>query len=214
MYPGPFSNSGTAGYWAGGSTGTPAYNVYSSTISKVTFSNDSMTTLSATLNGQKTVAASFSNSGTAGYYAGGYAGGGTVEADKVAYSGDTRSTIASYLAASRGERPAGFANSGTAAYIAGGYNYNSPSANSTIYKFSLPGDSRSTLAATLTNASYNLASASNNGVAGYISTGSGSPSGTVSVDKLIYSTDTKSVLSSKLAEKINGASGYANSGVL
>ncbi len=114
---GGMSNSGTAGYFAGG------YNTSgeTATVDKFAFSDDSRTTLVATLSVARDYLAGAANSGVAGYFAGGYSSLGNHDTvDKIAFSDDSRSTLGTGLSASR-RALAGAANSGTAAYFAGGY---------------------------------------------------------------------------------------------
>ena len=97
----------------------------------------------------------------AAYFAGGLDSGGNIAGiDKIAFSGDTKSTLAATLTTAVNGL-AGAANSGTAAYFAGGHD----TANiSGIDKIAFSADTKSTLAATLTTARAYLAGAANSGV--------------------------------------------------
>jgi hypothetical protein len=68
-----FANSGVAGYRAGGS----GNGGQQSTIQKIAFTNDAVSSVAATLSGTKTMGGAFANSGTAGYIAGGVSSGTT-----------------------------------------------------------------------------------------------------------------------------------------
>ena len=91
----PSSNSGTAGYLSGGGTAGVGVNVTS--ITKINYSNDSVTTLSASLSAVRDNGSGGSNRGTAGYVVDGYGGSdpSTVRnnVEKIAYSNDTKSTL-------------------------------------------------------------------------------------------------------------------------
>ena len=97
----------------------------------------------------------------AAYFAGGYDSGGNIAGiDKIAFSGDTKSTLAATLSTARAGQ-AGAANSGTAAYFAGGQD---TAKIAGIDKIAFSGDTKSTLAATLSTARQVLAGAANSGV--------------------------------------------------
>jgi hypothetical protein len=103
------ANSGTAGYLGGG--GDPTI----STIDKLTFSNDSRSTIGATFSGDGRYGqGAFANSGTAGYFGGGIIPPGFNSATifKLAFSNDSISTLAATVTVS-GPYLTGFANSGT-----------------------------------------------------------------------------------------------------
>ena len=98
----------------------------------------------------------------AAYFAGGLDSGGNIAGiDKIAFSGDTKSTLSTTLTTARGYL-AGAANSGTAAYFAGGAS-SGPNISG-IDKIAFSADTKSTLAATLTTARAYLAGAANSGV--------------------------------------------------
>ena len=96
----------------------------------------------------------------AAYFAGGVDTANISGIDKIAFSADTKSTLAATLSTARYDL-AGAANSGTAAYFAGGYDTNNISG---IDKIAFSGDTKSTLAATLSTARYYQAGAANSGV--------------------------------------------------
>lgn len=179
--------SGIAGYNAGGGTNT-SVNSYSTAITKVTYSNDSLSTLAATLGGSPgRSAAGFSNSGTAGYTAGGYngaAGGSQSVINKLTYSNDSNSSGATTLSVVRGEVYS-CSNTGTAGYAGGGYSTSGDV--SSIDKILYSNDSRSTLSATLTTASRMQNGSQNAKTIGYFYGGSGLGN---TVNTLTFSNDT------------------------
>jgi hypothetical protein len=83
------------------------------TINKFRFSDDSRTTLAEGLSSSRIELAGFANSGTAGYFAGGYIDGTSLVASvqKFAFSNDSRTTLATGLSAT-GWFGAAMANSG------------------------------------------------------------------------------------------------------
>ena len=103
-----FANSGTAGYFAGGSSSSG--NV--STVYKYDFSNDTRSTPASTLTQATSDLAGMANSGTAGYAGGGLSGGSRQSlVDKWNFANDTVSALVGKLSSAR-QRLAGFANSG------------------------------------------------------------------------------------------------------
>jgi hypothetical protein len=104
------ANSGTAGYAAGGYSATSGF-TKSSSIEKLLFSNDTNSTIGATLNQGRYLFSAMANSGTAGYFGG---GGDSYSAtvDKIAFSNDTTSTLGTGLSTARNKLGA-MANSGT-----------------------------------------------------------------------------------------------------
>jgi hypothetical protein len=217
-----FSNSGTAGYYAGGNAG----NINTSSIIKLTFSGETLSTISAVLSsiGAGQYNASASNSGTAGYISGGEAYDISLayvrfsKIDKLTFSNDTRSTLSHTYSPNRNSQ-SGFANSGTAAYFAGGASgvNGSTSGNSAFYssieKLTFSNDSVSTLGATLTSVNRWAAGYAKSGTAGYIQGGYDNPSYLNRADKITFSNDSKSTLAATFNPKAD-AQGFANSGTL
>jgi len=149
-YSSGMANSGTAGYISGGTKG--AYTLNMSKIDKLTFSNESVSTLTYTYSPNRNGQTSFANSGTAGYYAGGqFVSNDTIvgaqDIYKVSFSNDSVSNLAATLSVLN-DSAGGFAKSGTAGYISGGYGRSSFSYLNTIQKLTFSNDSVSTLAAT------------------------------------------------------------------
>ena len=118
--------TGNAGYFVGGNGGSSPYTTDS--IDRLDFGDETIFTLSATLSRGLNQASGVSNSGVAGYVAGGaYNPGsgwtGRLDIHKLTYNGDTTSVISATLA-NTGRRQlgdAGMSNQGTAGYWAGGY---------------------------------------------------------------------------------------------
>ena len=84
-----FSDNGVSGY-VGGGWHVTSQNI--STIYKWAYSNDSRSTSSATMSVADSQHMGFANSGTAGYFMGGYSGG-AIWVDKYAFTSDTRSSL-------------------------------------------------------------------------------------------------------------------------
>ena len=111
-YPGGAANSGTAGYIAGGSNSSFPNGL--SSINKIAFSADTITTLSATLTEARQRLGGAAHSGAAAYFPGGssLSGAGYTSAiDKIAFSADTKSTLTATLTTVN-RTPASAANSG------------------------------------------------------------------------------------------------------
>jgi hypothetical protein len=109
--PAGFSNQAVAGYAAGGYT-TNRSNVRITAIDKFAFPGDTRTTLGTGLATATYLASGFSDSGIAGYVAGGNISSGNVATtQKFAFPSDTRSTLGTGLSSSR-RGAGGFANEG------------------------------------------------------------------------------------------------------
>jgi hypothetical protein len=115
--------TGNAGYFIGG------YNSSNlDSIDRIDMDDDTRFTIAATLTYPQSQIGGISNSGVAGYVAGGaYNPGsgwtGRLDIQKLTYDGDTTSVISATLA-NTGRRQlgdAGMSNQGTAGYWAGGY---------------------------------------------------------------------------------------------
>ena len=194
-------------YFAGGYDGSNL-----SGIDKVDFSNDSKSTLSATLTSGRNGGAGFANSGTAAYFAGGTISYPTFTdgIDKLAFSADTKSTLSATLSTAT-QAPGGFANSGTAGYVAGGYD---GAFLSRIDKIAFSADTKTTLAATLNvNRAY-IQGCANSGTAGYWAGGASNNGSTLRdiIDKVAFSSDTRTTLSAVLASTKYNLGGCAKSG--
>ena len=131
-----FANSGTAGYFMGGSTLGGANNY--STIDKLAFSNDTVSSAgNSGLGPYPAMGAAMANSGTAGYMAATQGpAGGTSQIEKLTFSNDSKSIISATLSAAR-YGSAGMASSGTAGYFSGG-----STAGSNVDKSTFSNDTR------------------------------------------------------------------------
>jgi len=200
-----------AGYFGGGYDGASF-----SVIDKITFADDSKSTLSATLTSARYGPAGMANSGVAGYFGGGNTVGGLSGnqsgIDKITFPADTKSTLSGTLTTAV-HYLASMANSGTAGYFAGGNGVATGNGNvSGIDKITFSADTKSTLSATLTSARRSMAGFANSGTAGYV--GGGNDGSNISgIDKITFSADTKSTLSANLTSARQYLGGMANSGV-
>jgi hypothetical protein len=193
-----------AAYFAGGYDGSNL-----SGIDKILFSNDSKSTLSATLTSARSGGAGAANSGTAAYFAGGVLSWPTFTdgIDKIAFPADTKSTLSATLSTAVSSL-GGFANSGTAAYFLGGYD---GAFLSRIDKIAFSADTKTTLAATLSVTRAYIQGCANSGTAGYITSGYGGAYQN-NINKLAFSNDTVSVPSATMTIDGTDSSAAANSG--
>ena len=158
---GSYTNGSTAAYMGGGfgfEMGDSR-----SQINKITFSNDSISTLGQRLDIHRMYGACFSNLGSAGYMAAGvkYDGSLTNEIDKFTFSNETLSNVSStwYGSLIRGT---GHTRISTAGYAAGGEA--SGSLTNTYAKFTFSNDTRTNLSGqVLGRASYFASAVSNSG---------------------------------------------------
>jgi hypothetical protein len=142
------ANSGTAYYFGGGYSGVWPGNL--KTIYKILFSDDSISTLSATLSAERENMGAAANSGTAGYWYGGNNTGYTRQTavDKITFATDAASTLGTGLSVAV-NYTSSMATSGVAGYNGGGY---ADPRVTTVDKFAFPGDGRSTLGTGLSSA--------------------------------------------------------------
>ena len=204
---GLFGGPTGAGLIMGGAGG------YLDTVDRFSFPSDARTTLGTGLSSARHSGAGMSNSGVAGYAAGGGTTGNTPQTtvDKFAYADDARSTLGTGLADTRTNQPFGFSNSGTAGYIGGGWSSTGSAAIDKVDKFAFSNDARSTLSDTLVAAVSYIAGMANSGTAGY-ATGGLASANLSRVEKLPFSTDTFSTLGTGLATAVRLPSAMANSG--
>ena len=202
------ANSGTAAYFAGGQSG-----VFYSGIDKIAFVGDTKSTLSATLTSARYALAGMANSGTAAYFSGGYDGAFLSGIDKIAFAADTKTTLSATLSPIR-TYAQGLANSGVAGYTGPGYTGVGAVYTNTINKILFSNDTVSTLAATLTADGTDVMTAANSGTAGYWAGGAANSGSTLinSIDKLLFSNETKSTISATLTSAIYSGAGAAKSG--
>ena len=200
------SNNAVAGYILGGA------DPIGTIIQKVAYPNDSISTIGATLSNALHHNSAFTNSGTAGYSAGGTVDGNIryLVVDKLAFPAETKTSLGTGLTAAIWYG-GGFANSGVAGYIAGGQtsvplNY--------IDRFAFPADTKTTLAATLATARRQMACTGTYSSKSkcYIAGGADS-GGTISSIISLDSAETTSVISSTLTAGRLDGSGFADCGV-
>lgn len=184
------SNSGTAGYLKATSN---------STLKKLAFSNDTMTTLTTSDMQAGEAMAAVSNSGSAGYYCGAFTGpGGGTSIRKITFSNDVFSTISAGLNVNR-SASMGMSNSGTAGYVMGGLVSGATVAS--VEKITFSNESRSNVSATLSDHRYYGTATGNKGVAGYQVAGASTTGGynwvlRANLNKVNFSNDTISALGS------------------
>jgi hypothetical protein len=209
------SNSNVAGYSISPSVASNGVTY----CAKVTYSTDARTnTTSGAVTAHGGARTGMSNSGTAGYSAGGYAGGNLSQISKILFSSDTGSTISASLASARREVTQG-GDKNNAGYILGGYTDGGWS--NTIQKLTFSNESRSSLGATLPSAGGQVPTSVDTGTALYMMgdqdvSGSGNR-----IFKITFSGETTSTLSATLTTKRNvhgagqakGYAGYVMGGI-
>jgi hypothetical protein len=189
-----------SGYFAGGYNGS-----YYSFIDKLLFNNETRSTLITTLS-QSIEYQYACNSLSSGYFTGGYYYDSTANInycysfiDKLLFSNESRSTLTTTLSQSVYRHSA--CNSTLAGYFAGGEYYD----NGFIYyshidKLLFIDDSRTTLAATLSQSIY-YQSACNSTLSGYFAGGWMSNSAIYSfIDKLLFSDESRTTLTATLSQ--------------
>ena len=198
---GGINNTTTAGYIVNG------YNDNTSTQSngyqKITYSNDTTSTLGTTTGSNGFLRVGMSNGSTAGYTTMGRNASyppfySTI--DKLTYSNETRSGL-SATAPVAAESKGGMSYSGTAGYWAGGATQ-SQSTYSSIWKLNYSNETTSTLSATLTVAlGQASATASNDKSGGYGFTmgGYNGTSFVSTIQKLDYTNETNANISATLS---------------
>ena len=218
--PGGCANSGTAGYFGGGNE-NGSWSEGSTVVDKYAFSNDSRSTLGTGLSVQVRGPAAMANSGTAGYWGGGYkyAPGMWDHIDKFAFSNDGRSTLSATLTGATWAAT-GVANSGTVGYFVGG-------GWTTVWdRIQFSNDAKSTLWPCLVYSQQMGGAASDNGVAAYFTGGNrvngngftGNTHASTSnhdcvkeIIKLPYATETNSVITATLSiGRDSLGNGFAN----
>ena len=200
---GTVSNSGTAGYWMGGSS-------FGRTIRKLAYINESASTLSA--QAPASVGVNFgygvSNSGTAGYVI--YNGITTV--NKIIFSNDTATTLNGDWQNNNGL--AALSNSGTAGYWSGQFTPPSSASTATnIRKLTFSNDSFSQISATIGTIRNDAMGMSNSGTAGYIMGGLISGRTVASIEKLTFSNETRTNVSATLNNHRYYGTAAGNKGV-
>lgn len=157
-----FANSGVAGYLAGGFNAQSG--ARTSVIRKMNYTNDSNSSLGATLSDNIDFPAGMANSGVAGYAGGGIGSGFArlTTVNKLTFSSETRTTLGTGLSVGR-FGTSGMAHSGTAGYFGGGIDGSSVTLT-TVDKFAFPGDTRTTLGTGLSSARTEIAAMASSGV--------------------------------------------------
>ena len=156
---GAMANTGVAGYTGGGFSDNVA-SVPTDTVFKVAFPSDTTSTLGTGLSSTRYGITGINDAGVAGYFCAGVTSAVLVATvDKFTFATDTRSSGPS-LSLSK-VYVGGAQSSGVAGYIGGG---DTGSRIATIDKIAFPGDTRTTLASTLTQARSAVTGMSNEGV--------------------------------------------------
>ncbi len=214
MPSGDTTRQSVAGYLGGGSDGSTNL----SGIDKITFSNDSKSTLSATLTTARQALTGVADSGVAGYFVAGNDGAVLSGIDKIAFPADTKTTL-SATASTAHRLSAGFADSGVAGYYGGGDNAGATQ-YSFIDKLAFPAETRSTMTTTLTSARKLHSGFGNNGVAGYFCGGNASDVRQNNIQKISFTSDSSTTLAATLTVRTahgtfadNGVAGYICGGV-
>ena len=157
--------------------------------------------------------------GVAGYFSGGSnsSNNGVSTVDKFTFPSETVTTLSTGLSSSRWASSS-FANSGVAGYNGGGSTSSTLDGSvnvSTVDKFAMPADTRSTLGTGLSELTRHNVGMANSGVAGYSGGGYARPanSNTATVDKFSFSSDSRSSLSSALSVQKREMGAFANTGL-
>jgi hypothetical protein len=205
------SNSGTAGYHAGGESGQTFSAI--NTIGKITFSNDTYTIVSGkTLPQARLGTAGMSNRGTAGYVVSGNTSSLVV---KFTFSNETAANLSIgydvfFPGGFNSNNAAAFSNSGTAGYGACGSDR-----LQSIKKILFSNDTISNLSATINTGRNAPNGSAAKGSAGYVAGGGGSSGPISTIAKLAFSNETTSVLSDTISHSLTiGMFSVANEGTL
>ncbi|NBQ98309.1 MAG: hypothetical protein EBU12_08875 [Microbacteriaceae bacterium] len=209
-----FADSGVAGYYGGGDN---AAGTEYSFIDKLAFPAETRSTMTTTLTSARRQHSGFGNNGVAGYFCGGNASDiRQNNIQKISFTSDSSTTLAATLTVRIAHGT--FADNGVAGYICGG-NANASNGSggnfTSIDKIAFPADTKTTLAATLTNAANSLSGFANSGLAGY-ACGGRNATGTSffnNIDKIALPADTKSTLSATLTSARSSLAGFSDQGV-
>jgi hypothetical protein len=189
-------NSTLVGYFSGGYDGSNCY----SFIDRLLFSNESRSTLTTILL-QNIAIQSACNSTLSGYFAGGYNNGITQSfIDKLLFSNETRSALTVTLSRSLWGQSA--CNSTLSGYSAGGFN---GSFQSFIDKLLFSNETRTTLTSIL-SVSLERQSTCNSTLSGYFVCGGNGSCDSIPynfIDKLSFSSETRTTLATKLSQSIH-----------
>jgi hypothetical protein len=196
-YAAGISNPTTAGYAWGGEGGSPL--VYYTTAQKVSYSNDSLTTLSPGGASNTNQPASANNGSTAGYRI----GGDTGNLGKITFSNETFSITGAFTSINLEYTSASIYGTNSA-YTMGGQFRDTGVLTNRVQKFTFSGESFSNVSSATLSTSRSLSAAlSNRASHGYALGGSG---GSTTIQKLSFVTESISTLGSTLATpRANGA---------
>jgi hypothetical protein len=202
-------NGNTAGYIGGGYTN--GGNNFQ--VDKLAYSNDSRSTLSATLDNVMYDGGSFTNGSTSGYLFGGFGfemGDSRSQINKITFSNDTRSTVTQRLDVHRMYGGC-FSNLGSAGYTGGGVYYSGGRAND-IDKFTFSTDTLSNVGSSWFSDVFRGTSHTRISTAGYGAGGeTTSPVNTYA--KLTFSNETRTTLSGQVLGRASSfSSAVSNSG--
>ena len=197
-----------AGFTAGGlASGNARLNF----IQKVTFSNDSISILGATLSNTPYAHATHSNSGTAGYVCGGYVSAHSSRIDKLSYVSESVSTLANGLTATTYES-AGFSNPNTYGYVVGGQNASFNKHGNRIERTTYSNDTTSGITMSIGSFNQEISATANGATAGYIFGGYENPSGSNSIFKFNMSNNTTVNANVNLTNSVGSSAACANVG--
>jgi len=199
--------SSVAGYVAGGSDGVAV-----STVDKIALPAETRSTLGTGLSANRSQCTGSFASDVAGYVPGGRNGSIVSTVEKFAFSNDARSTLGTGLSSAR-RNSQGF-GSNVAGYVAGGQlDTLTTSGVTTVDKFAFSNDARSTLGTGLNTARGHMnAQGLSSDIAGYIGGGlSTSGARLASIEKFVFSNDSRTVLSATLDEAVDFAAGTSSS---
>ena len=210
------TGSTTAGYFGGGRAPAPGPGNLT-TMDKVTYTTDTRTTVpGAALSSARYGVAATGNS-TAGYFGGGFSPSIVTTMDKVTYSSDTRTTVPGAALRTPERAEIGATGNSTAGYFGGGQ---IPGASYTerMDKVTYSTDTTAAVPGANLSVSGRNTNATGNSTAGYFGGVGGNPGagGRTTIDKITYSTDTRSTVpaagSFLVARFSHGATGNSTSG--
>jgi hypothetical protein len=199
---GDVTRQSVAGYFVGGYSDITAE--YINAVDKLSFSSETISTLTAMTLATPYSGAGFADSGVAGYV-GGWGDGTT--GYKWSLPTDTRSTL--QMTSETRYGCAGFSNTAVAGYVAGGQDVGLGDQSTKINKLAFPADTFTTSGSVLTGKKLYVVGSSDYGVAGF--TFGANPSDTT-VDKIAFPSDTVSSVSGGLSVGTPYPSCFADSG--
>lgn len=183
-------------------------------IDKLSFSDDSISTIATTLSSSRQNGTGFA-SGTAGYHSNGRTGGAETSVttvDKITFSNDSRSTLGTGTPTEL-YSPGSWQSSDNG-YVFGGLEDVSPySIESAIYKFAFSNDARSTVSDALDTGTQDATDFFSDD-AGYVAGGdttTGSGGNTDIIQKMVFSSEAVSTLVATLSSSDTAGRGVASS---